>query len=114
MLVRLLAAPGRPSQAGHTALLPGICGPQYGSGVDRRLERPGHATGRERAGMSAHGPGAHHQVEPASPGSSDRRMKAAVYTSYGPPDVVTITDVARPVPKEDEVLIAVRAASVNP
>jgi NADPH:quinone reductase-like Zn-dependent oxidoreductase len=41
-------------------------------------------------------------------------MKAAVYTSYGPPDVVTITDVARPVPKEDEVLIAVRAASVNP
>jgi NADPH:quinone reductase-like Zn-dependent oxidoreductase len=41
-------------------------------------------------------------------------MKAAVYTSYGPPHVIKITDVAQPVPKEDEVLIAVRAASVNP
>src|SRR6202047_920417 len=41
-------------------------------------------------------------------------MKAAVYTRYGPPDVVQITDVAKPVPKDDEVLIKVRAASVNP
>src|SRR5687767_14461455 len=41
-------------------------------------------------------------------------MKAATYTSYGPPDVVRITDVEKPVPKDDEVLIKVRAASVNP
>src|SRR6266571_9064788 len=41
-------------------------------------------------------------------------MKAAIYTSYGPPDVVRITDVEKPVPKDDEVLIRVRAASVNP
>src|SRR5437660_10982444 len=41
-------------------------------------------------------------------------MKAAIYTSYGLPDVVRITDVERPVPKDDEVLIKVRAASVNP
>ena len=41
-------------------------------------------------------------------------MKAAVYTSYGPPDVVRITDVTKPVPREDEVFTAVRAASVNP
>jgi NADPH:quinone reductase-like Zn-dependent oxidoreductase len=41
-------------------------------------------------------------------------MKAAVYTRYGPPEVVRITDVAQPVPGDDEVLIAVRAASVNP
>ena len=41
-------------------------------------------------------------------------MKAAIYTSYGPPDVVQITDVAKPVPKDDEVLLRVRAASVNP
>ncbi len=41
-------------------------------------------------------------------------MKAAVYTRYGPPDVVQITDVEKPVPKDDEVLIKVRAASVNP
>jgi len=41
-------------------------------------------------------------------------MTAAVYTRYGPPDVVQITDVEKPVPKDDEVLIKVRAASVNP
>jgi len=41
-------------------------------------------------------------------------MKAAVYTRYGPPDVVQITDIEKPVPKDNEVLIKVRAASVNP
>ena len=41
-------------------------------------------------------------------------MKAAVYFEYGPPDVVHIRDVEKPVPKDDEVLINVRAASVNP
>ena len=41
-------------------------------------------------------------------------MKAAVYSSYGPPDVVQIRDVEEPVPKDNEVLIKVRAASVNP
>jgi NADPH:quinone reductase-like Zn-dependent oxidoreductase len=41
-------------------------------------------------------------------------MKAAVYTRYGPPDVVQIVDVEKPVPKDNEVLIRVRAASVNP
>jgi NADPH:quinone reductase-like Zn-dependent oxidoreductase len=41
-------------------------------------------------------------------------LKAAVYTRYGPPDVVQITDVEKPVPKDNEVLIRIRAASVNP
>jgi NADPH:quinone reductase-like Zn-dependent oxidoreductase len=41
-------------------------------------------------------------------------MKAAVYRRYGPADVVQIEDVARPVPKDNEVLLKVRAASVNP
>jgi len=42
-------------------------------------------------------------------------MKAAVYTRYGPPEVVVqIEDVERPVPRDSEVLIKVRAASVNP
>src|SRR2546426_5037411 len=41
-------------------------------------------------------------------------MKAAIYTSYGPPDVVHIADVEKPAPKDDEVLVKVRAASVNP
>jgi NADPH:quinone reductase-like Zn-dependent oxidoreductase len=41
-------------------------------------------------------------------------MRAAVYSRYGPPDVVQLKDVEMPVPKEGEVLIRVRAASVNP
>jgi NADPH:quinone reductase-like Zn-dependent oxidoreductase len=41
-------------------------------------------------------------------------MMAAVYTQYGPPEVVRVVDVEKPRPKNDEVLIKVRAASVNP
>ena len=41
------------------------------------------------------------------------RMKAA-YTRYGPPDVVEVSDLDKPVPTNNEVLIKVRAASVNP
>jgi NADPH:quinone reductase-like Zn-dependent oxidoreductase len=41
-------------------------------------------------------------------------MKAAVYARYGPPEVVQIAEVEKPVPKDDEVLIKVRAASLNP
>jgi NADPH:quinone reductase-like Zn-dependent oxidoreductase len=43
-----------------------------------------------------------------------QRMKAAVYTRYGPPDVIRIMDVEEPVPKDGEVLIRIRSASVNP
>src|SRR5579872_1952494 len=41
-------------------------------------------------------------------------MKAAVYTRYGTPDVVQILEVEKPVPKDNEVLIKVHAAGVNP
>src|SRR5438552_14401925 len=41
-------------------------------------------------------------------------MKAIVYTEYGPPDVLQFTETAKPAPKDDEVLIRIRAASVNP
>jgi NADPH:quinone reductase-like Zn-dependent oxidoreductase len=41
-------------------------------------------------------------------------VKAATYTRYGPPDVVQIADVEKPTPKENEVLLKVCAASVNP
>ncbi|MBZ5579869.1 MAG: NAD(P)-dependent alcohol dehydrogenase [Acidobacteriia bacterium] len=41
-------------------------------------------------------------------------MKAAVNRTYGSPSVVRIEDVEKPIPKDDEVLIRVRAASVNP
>jgi NADPH:quinone reductase-like Zn-dependent oxidoreductase len=39
-------------------------------------------------------------------------MKAAVYDRYGPPEVVRIADLATPVPKDDEVLVRIRATTV--
>ena len=41
-------------------------------------------------------------------------MKAMVNMKYGPPDVLELTEVERPTPKDDEVLLKVHAASVNP
>jgi NADPH:quinone reductase-like Zn-dependent oxidoreductase len=41
-------------------------------------------------------------------------MKAMAYTEYGPPDVLELTGVEKPVAKGDEVLLKVHAASVNP
>jgi NADPH:quinone reductase-like Zn-dependent oxidoreductase len=40
-------------------------------------------------------------------------MKAIVYTEYGIPDVLKIQEVEKPSPKDNEVLIRVRAVSVN-
>jgi NADPH:quinone reductase-like Zn-dependent oxidoreductase len=40
-------------------------------------------------------------------------VKAAVCTRYGPPDVIEIRDIEKPVPGDDEVLVGIRAASLN-
>jgi len=40
-------------------------------------------------------------------------MKAAVYYKYGSPDVISIMEVEKPMPKDGEVLIRIKAASVN-
>ena len=40
-------------------------------------------------------------------------MKAAVYTQYGFPEVLRIREVAKPVPKNNEVLIRIKATAVN-
>jgi NADPH:quinone reductase-like Zn-dependent oxidoreductase len=41
-------------------------------------------------------------------------MKAVVYTDYGPPDVLEVRDIKKPIPNDDQVLVRTRAAALNP
>jgi NADPH:quinone reductase-like Zn-dependent oxidoreductase len=40
-------------------------------------------------------------------------MKALVRDRYGSPDIIEVREIARPAPRDDEVLVRVRAASIN-
>src|SRR5688572_4308279 len=48
------------------------------------------------------------RVTPATP------IKAVVYCDYGSPDVLRVEDIEKPVPDDDQVLVRVRAAAINP
>jgi NADPH:quinone reductase-like Zn-dependent oxidoreductase len=41
------------------------------------------------------------------------RMRAVVHDRYGPPEVLRVAEIERPVPKEDEVLVRVHASTVT-
>jgi NADPH:quinone reductase-like Zn-dependent oxidoreductase len=46
-------------------------------------------------------------------GREDEAMRAVVYDRYGPPEVLHLEEVERPVPDRDEVLVRVRATTVT-
>ena len=48
------------------------------------------------------------------PAAGTPTMKAVVRRCYGPPDVLAIEDIEKPLPTDGRVLVKVRAASVNP
>ncbi len=45
--------------------------------------------------------------------SKENKMKAAIRAQYGPPEVVNVIEIAKPVPKENKILVKVNASTMN-
>lgn len=52
--------------------------------------------------------------ETAADTATGTTFRAVIYRCYGSPDVLEIVELEKPVPRDDEVLVRVRAAAVNP
>jgi NADPH:quinone reductase-like Zn-dependent oxidoreductase len=50
----------------------------------------------------------------SGPALQGDRMKAVIYCDYGPPDVLRVEDLEKPVPGDGQLLVRVRAAAINP
>src|SRR6266511_3296736 len=79
-----------------------------------RPGRPPFAAGHPACSRRAAVTGGVDRTDPANRRVKGKVMKAIRYYRYGPPDVLALEDVDTPVATDDEVLVRVRAASVNP
>jgi NADPH:quinone reductase-like Zn-dependent oxidoreductase len=90
--------------------------------LDRTITQPGGGIPLPRTGASLSVPvhkkksngGADKNDEKAdNTGLGGMPMDAMVCTKYGPPEVLELRHVEKPIPKDDEVLVQVHAASIN-
>src|SRR2546430_7786027 len=82
---------------------------------DVRAGHPAVPRSGRRCGNGLYGADGDLRSQPGTLAARERTaMKAIVYHRYGSPDVLECEEIERPTPEDDQVMIEVRAASVNP